>query len=167
MHRCFMIALALVLSAATCFADVIAPRTKLRTRSRTPRSLSLRAARTAKPRLGASALRSSARRDRKWTWTDTITTNELNQITKISTGISTNGVTNVVCIIWNDNVVPLKYRETFLSMTDDEKGNAISDVPALWTENPTVAPVYPKEVAPDSGTDDNLTKETREIQLRW
>jgi hypothetical protein len=103
----------------------------------------------------------------KWTWTTTVTTNELDQITKISTGVSTNGVTKTVCLVWNDNVVPLKYRETFLSMSDDAKGNALSLADNdLWTNNKTEGIVVPKE-APEVTTDDNITTEIREIQVRW
>ena len=103
----------------------------------------------------------------KWTWTTTVTTNELEQITKISTGVSTNGLTKTVCLIWNDNEVPLKYREKFMSMSDDEKGMALSAADNdLWTKNAPLGPVYPKE-APELRTDDDLTTEIREIQVRW
>lgn len=103
----------------------------------------------------------------KWTWTTTVTTNELEQITKISTGVSTNGLTKTVCLIWNDNEVPLKYRETFMSMSDDEKGMALSAADNdLWTKNVPAGPVYPKE-APELKTDDDITTEIREIQVRW
>lgn len=103
----------------------------------------------------------------KWTWTTTVTTNELEQITKISTGVSTNGLTKTVCLVWNDNEVPLKYRETFMSMSDDEKGMALSAADNdLWTKNVPAGPVYPKE-APELKTDDDITTEIREIQVRW
>ena len=153
MHR-FLTALMLCLTATLCLADTTkSPRARRPLRS---------------TRFGSTLLRAGTTKTEKWTWTTTVTTNELEQITKISTGISTNGITNVVCFVWNDNVVPFKYRNTFLSLTDEQKMNALGDVAALWTENPTPAPVYPKEVKKRDGeTDENLTEEVREVQLRW
>ena len=151
MHR-FLTALMLCLMATLCLAD--APKKNRRT--------------LLGNRFGSPRLRAGVAKTEKWTWTTTVTTNELEQVTKISTGVSTNGVTNVVCFVWNDNEVPFKYRTTFLSLTDEQKMNALSDVQELWTENATPAPVYPKEVKKEKGeTDDNITEEVREVQLRW
>ncbi len=153
MHR-FLTALMLCLTATLCLAD-------------TPKSPRRGLLRT---RFGSSPLLrgTGTTKTEKWTWTTTVTTNELEQVTKIATGVSTNGVTNVVCFVWNDNEVPFKYRNTFLSLSDEQKSIALSDVTALWTENITPAPVYPKEVKKADGeTDDNLTEEVREVQLRW
>ena len=150
MHR-FMTALMLCLAAAVCFAD-------------TPNACKRNFGRF---KFGSPLLRAGTTKTAKWTWTTTVTTNELEQVTKIATGVSTNGVTNVVCFVWNDNVVPFKFRNTFLSMDDEGKKRALADMSVLWTENVPLVPVYPKEVKKEGTGDDNITEEVREIQLRW
>ena len=101
----------------------------------------------------------------KWTWVTTYTTNESQQVTIISHGVSTNRVTKDVCFKWNDGDVPFALRETFLSLSEEDKGNALAYTQEYWTNKPSdgSAPVK-KE---DKTTDVNLTKEIKQTELRW
>jgi len=153
MRKCIVMLLCAVV-ASTCMLSIAADDSGVK---RTRPKLNLRAMR----------LGSGVKTTPKWTWTTTVTTNDLEQITRITTGVSTNGLTKTICTMWNDNEVPLRFRETFMSMSDEDKGRALSlGDTELWTANATEGPVYPKE-APKLETDDNLTTEIREIQVRW
>lgn len=101
-------------------------------------------------------------------WVTTITTNDLNQITKVVSR-TTNGVEQTVCLVWNGTTVPIQIRGRFMSLSDEEKGFALtrSFDYTPWTSGPTpMVPQYPKKSNKDS-TDKNLTDQVYEVKARW
>jgi len=122
-------------------------------------------------RLGATAASSRAypkpgtSYTEKWTWITTYTTNEQDQVTIISRGTATNGVTKAVCFKWNGADVPFAVRERFLSLSEEEKSNALGYTQEKWTSLPSTGetPTKPEDLS----TDANLTKEIKTTELRW
>lgn len=101
----------------------------------------------------------------EWTWNTTVTTNENNSITVISEGTHATKPAKTLCVVWFDQVVPVKLRGKFLTLTDEQKSMALADM----TANPDVpaTPQYPvKKISVDSATDDNVTQEIHEIEIR-
>lgn len=110
------------------------------------------------PALGGARLAAPV----KEKWVYTVTTNDQGQVTSYATK-----GTNVVMTLWNDFVVPMRYRTKFFYMSDEDR-NMITGAtaPELWTEKDPVEPyVNPKQVEAKV-TDDNTTEEVREIEVR-
>lgn len=101
-----------------------------------------------------------------WTWNTTVTTNENNSITVISEGTHTTKPTKTLCVVWYDQVVPVKLRGKFLTLTDEQKSMALANL-ATSTEVVPGTPQYPmKKRDADATTDDNVTQEIHEIEIR-
>lgn len=101
----------------------------------------------------------------EWTWNTTVTTNENNSITVISEGTHATKPSQTLCVVWYDQVVPVKLRGKFLALTDEQKSMALADMTAN-TDVPAT-PQYPvKKISVDSATDDNVTQEIHEIEIR-
>ena len=100
-----------------------------------------------------------------WTWSTTVTTNENNSITVISEGTHKTKPPKTLCVVWHDQVVPVKLRSKFLTLTDEQKSMALAGMSA--TADAPVTPQYPvKKVDFDSVTDNNITQEIHEIEIR-
>ena len=96
-----------------------------------------------------------------WTWVTTVTTNDNSTITAISTGTNEKTkATKTLCLMWNNTNVPLKWRETFLTLSEEEKSMALSVMPFTGSTE-----VKPKEYVERTG-DNNLTAEIYEIEIR-
>ena len=100
-------------------------------------------------------------------WTTTITTNELNQITKTASRVDTNGVEHVVVFVDNGVEVPFKYRHLWSTATQEQKDLWLSLVEMDITKTPPKQEILPVPVAPKNPTDENITTEIRETKLRW
>lgn len=101
----------------------------------------------------------------EWTWNTTVTTNENNSITVISEGTHATKPAKTLCVVWYDQVVPVKLRGKFLTLTDEQKSMALADMTANVSVPAT--PQYPvKKIDVDSATDDNVTQEIHEIEIR-
>ena len=101
----------------------------------------------------------------EWTWNTTVTTNENNSITVISEGTHATKPAKTLCVVWYDQVVPVKLRGKFLTLTDEQKSMALADMTA--NTNVPATPQYPvKKIDVDSATDDNVTQEIHEIEIR-
>lgn len=96
-------------------------------------------------------------------WEYTVTTNDQGQITRVA-----QKGTNVVMMIWNDFVVPMRYRTVFPKMTDDERLMITGYVDDLrpWTERDPVDPFKDPKEEIKKNTDENITEEVREVQVR-
>ena len=101
----------------------------------------------------------------KVTWTESVTTNAQNQITKIMTGTHADGTETKVCIIYNDMVVPFEYRQRILTAPEEERMNFAGVGPIYRTDMPGAGEV-PK-LSDQKVTDSGVTEETRMIDLRW
>ena len=100
-----------------------------------------------------------------WTWNTTVTTNENNSITVISEGAHKTKPPKTLCVVWYDQVVPVKLRSKFLTLTDEQKSMALAGMSAPAPAPAT--PQYPvKKIDVDSTTDDNITQEIHEIEIR-
>ena len=100
-----------------------------------------------------------------WTWNTTVTTNENNSITVISEGTHKIKPSKTLCVVWYDQVVPVRLRSKFLALTDEQKSMALTDMTAIG--NVPASPQYPvKKIDVDSATDDNVTQEIHEIEIR-
>lgn len=101
----------------------------------------------------------------EWTWNTTVTTNENNSITVISEGTHATKPAKTLCVVWHDQVVPVKLRGKFLTLTDEQKSMALADMTV--NVNVPVTPQYPvKKIDVDSATDDNITQEIHEVVIR-
>lgn len=96
-------------------------------------------------------------------WEYTVTTNDQGQITRIA-----QKGTNVVMMVWNDFVVPMRYRTVFPRMTDDERLMITGYVDDLrpWTERDPIDPFKDPKEEIRKNTDENITDEIREVQVR-
>ena len=104
-----------------------------------------------------------------WTWVTTVTTNDNSTITVVSNGTnSKKKVTKDLCIVWYDTVVPMKWRDKFLTLTDEQKSNVLSTMPTDLDNAPApAAVVLPVDtIGRDLAGDDKVTEEIYEIEIR-
>lgn len=102
-----------------------------------------------------------------WTWTTTVTTNSNNKIDIVSSG--TNAKTKVnktVWLVWQSCEVPVRFRESFAGLSDEEKADSLSNMSTPWTEIPSQATILPKKLGEEKNGDDVITVEIREIEVR-
>lgn len=98
-------------------------------------------------------------------WSESVTTNSNNQITKIMTGTHTNGTVTTVCLVYNGMPVPFEYRQKILTAPEEERMNFVSAGPNYRTDMPSSGEVPKVDV--QRVTDVTITEETRLIELRW
>lgn len=98
-------------------------------------------------------------------WTESVTTNDQNQITKIMTGTHTNGTVTKVCLVYNGMVVPFEYRQRILTAPEEERMN-FAGVGPIYRTDMSGSGEVPK-LSDQHVTDSGVTEETRMIELRW
>ena len=132
------------------------------------------------PRLGSGSATIESIRDRigkyprpgtieekNWTWVTTYTTNDNQKVTIVTEGTCTDGRTKTIYCKWNDEFVPFHMREIFSSLSDNDKGMALSSKQELWTTPVEGGTNITPKKENKSPTDSKLTKEITEIKLRW
>jgi hypothetical protein len=93
----------------------------------------------------------------------TSVTNDLGQVTKTQM-VGTNTIT----IIYNDQLVPIRYRDKWNNFTEEEKSMILTSEQFIEESfsNPLEAVTPIKSKVENSSTDLNLTTEIRVIRLR-
>ena len=99
-------------------------------------------------------------------WTVVVTTNELNQITKIASRTTTNGV-QTVTLIENGYTVPLKYRAKWHTLSEEDKGIVMSLAKPKFYDVMPITMQLPKTEKEQDPTDDRVSAEVRETRVRW
>lgn len=98
-------------------------------------------------------------------WTETATTNDQGQVTRILTGTKQDGSTITVCPLYNGWEVPFEFRQKILTIPEEERQYLVSMGPEKRTDMQSSGD-KPNVPAPAS-TDTIHTDEIRVIDLRW
>lgn len=98
-------------------------------------------------------------------WTETATTNDQGQVTRILTGTKQDGSTITVCPLYNGWEVPFEFRQKILTIPEEERQYIVSMDTTKRTEMQGSGD-KPNVPAP-AGTDTVQTEEIRVIDLRW
>lgn len=98
-------------------------------------------------------------------WTETSTTNDQGQVTRILTCTRQDGSTITVCPLYNGWEVPFKFRQKILTIPEEERQYLVSMGPEKRTDMQGSGDI-PNLPAPDV-TDTIQTEEIRVINLRW
>lgn len=98
-------------------------------------------------------------------WTETATTNDQGQVTRILIGTKQDGSTITVCPLYNGWEVPFEFRQKILTIPEEERQYLVSMGPEKRTDMQSSGD-KPNVPAP-AGTDTIQTDEIRVIDLRW
>ena len=98
-------------------------------------------------------------------WSETATTNDQGQVTRILTGTKQDGSTITVCPLYNGWEVPFEFRQKILTIPEEDRQYLVSMGPTKRTEMQGSGD-KPNVPVPAS-TDTEHTDEIRVIDLRW